>query len=157
MPTGVGCHRFDAAWRARWREGAERLHNCLMMTRSPREQKLHVLSMGFAALPFLFGLFRAVSSQHDLRMLWMAFASFLGAFAVVAIVKARSQSSSGITAPSIAAAVSATLLAGGTAFLLGARAGPGAWMVAAVFGLCWGASYALDAMSRPREDWRVKA
>jgi hypothetical protein len=43
-----------------------------------------------------------------------------------------------------------TLLAGLTAILLGATAGPGAWAVAVVFGLSFAASVALNILSRPR-------
>ena len=113
------------------------------MRRSPREQRMYVLSIAFAAAPFAFGLIRLVNTGSDLRMLWMALASCLGAFAVRSIGKARSRKPSAVLAWAAVTFVIATLFAGVTAFLLGATAGPGASAVACVFGLCWAASYAL--------------
>src|SRR5205814_29126 len=50
--------------------------------------------------------------------------------------------------------VVATLLAALTAFRLGAKAGPGVWVVAVAFGLCFATSSALLVLSRPRTNGR---
>jgi hypothetical protein len=125
-------------------------HKTSAMRRSPRERLIYFLSFLFAATPFAFALLRAFRTGYDLRFLWMAFASFLGAAAVMAVGKTRSRRLSGVLALSGLVLVIATLLAGLTAFLLGAKSFVAAGMVAFAFGLCWAASYALNALSRPR-------
>ena len=119
------------------------------MSRSPRAKTFFLLSLLFAAAPFAFGLIRAFSTGYDLRMLWMALASFLGAAAVMVFVKASSRLPTTLLGRSAIVFVIATLLAGFAALLLGARAPAGVWGVAIVFGLCWAGSYALDTLSRP--------
>ena len=119
------------------------------MKRSPREQTVYFLSILFAAGPFVAGLFRAISTGTDLRLLWMACASALGATAVIAIVRARGGKPKSIVTLSAAVLVVATLAAGLVGFLLGAKAGPGVWMVAFVLGLFLAASCALYSHSRP--------
>ena len=124
------------------------------MRRPSRQRTLHLLSALFAAAPFTFALIRAFGSRYDLRMLWMAFASLLGAVAVVALGGARRRGPRGIVALSALALMVATLLAGATAYRLGATAAPGIWLVAFVLGFCWAASYALRALARPRPPGR---
>lgn len=109
-----------------------------------------MLSIALAAAPFAFGLLRAYRTGYDLRMLWMAFASFLGASMVEAIRRACSRTRNHLLALSAVTLIMATLFAGATAFLLGARSAAGVWPVAFVFGVSWAASYALAALSRPR-------
>ena len=118
------------------------------MRRSPREWLLYSLSILFAAIPFAFGLIRAVSTGYDVRYLWMALASLLGA--VIAVRTARNRKPTGILAPSALVLVIATVLAGLVAFLLGARSVVAAGIVALAFGFCGAASYTLYALSRPR-------
>jgi hypothetical protein len=108
------------------------------------------LSILFAATPFAFGLLRAFRTGYDLRYLWLAFASFLGAAGVMAVEKSRSRKPKGVLALSALVLVIATVLAGLAAFLLGARSFAAAGIVAFAFGSCWAASYALYALSRPR-------
>ena len=118
------------------------------MRRSPREWLLYSLSILFAAIPFAFGLIRAVSTGYDVRYLWMAFASLLGA--VIAVRTARNRKPTGMLAVSALVLVIASVLAGLAAFLLGARSVAAAGIVAFAFGFCWASSYALYALSRPR-------
>lgn len=125
-------------------------HKTPAMKRSPRERLIYFLSILFAATPFAFALLRAFRTGNDFRFLWMAFASFLGAAAVVAAGKSRSRKPKGVLALSTLTLIIATLVAGLAAFLLGARSFAGAGIVAFAFGLCWAASYALNALSRPR-------
>ena len=120
------------------------------MERSPRERSLYLLSIAFAIAPFAFGIIRAVQTGHDFRLLWMALASFLGAAAVTAIVKARNGNPTAF-ALSAAVFVMSALFAALTGFLLGARAGPGTWMVAVVLGLCWAAASALYTLALPQQ------
>ena len=119
------------------------------MKRSSREQILYSLSILFAAGPFVAGLFRAISTGTDLRLLWMAVASALGATAAIAIVRARGGQPKPVVSLFAAVLVVATLAAGLVGVLLGARTGPGVWMVAIVLGLFLAASRALYSLSRP--------
>jgi len=118
------------------------------MKRSPRELLIFFLSILFAAIPFAFGLIRAVSTGYDVRYLWMALASLLGA--VIAVRTARNRKPTGTLALSALVLVIATLLAGIAAFLLGAKSVAAAGIVAFAFGFCWAASYAFYALSHPR-------
>ena len=108
-----------------------------------------LLSILFAAAPFAFGLIRFVQTGHDARMLWMALASGIGAAAVIMIARGRSRRM-GVAALSAIVLAVATLLAAAAAYLLGARAAAGVWLVALVLALCWTASYVLSALAGPR-------
>jgi hypothetical protein len=119
------------------------------MKRSRREQAMHALSILFAVAPFAFGLFRFFATRSDLRLMWMAFASFLGAVLVRAIARRRGRQRNVLLRLSAATLVVATLLAAATAYLLGATAAAGVWLVAFVLALCWAASSAFDTLSRP--------
>ena len=119
------------------------------MRRSPREQLIYFLAILLGAAPFVAGSFRAVSTGTDLRLLWMAFASVLGAAAVMAVARARSAQPKSVFRLSGLVLIVATLAAGLAGFLLGATAGPGVWMVAVVLGFFLAASYALYSLSRP--------
>ena len=119
------------------------------MRRSPRERLIYLLSIPFAAAPIAFALIRVFQTGYDFRFLWMALASGFGAGVVMVVGKARSRKPKGILALSAVALVVATLIAGLAAFLLGAKSVAGAGTVAFAFGLCWAASFALDALSRP--------
>ena len=113
-----------------------------------RERGIYLLSVLFGAAPFVLAFVRAVQTGHDLRLLWMALASFVGATAVVAVAKAGSRKPSVVVARSAGTFVVATLLAGSAALLLGATAAPAIWAVASVFGLCCTVSRTLDTFSR---------
>lgn len=134
------------AWYKTW--ASIQLRETPTMSRSPREQRVYLLSIVFGAAPFVFGLVRFLQTGSDLRMLWMAVTSFAGASVIIAIARARGGTRSAILIFSVFSLAVATLFAGLTAIMLGARAGPGAWAVAFVFGLFWAARYALAALSR---------
>lgn len=119
------------------------------MKRSPREQILYFLSILFAAGPFVAGLFRAISTGTDYRLLWMAFASALGATAMMAVVRARGGRPNSTFALFATVLIVAALAAALVGLLLGATAGPGVWMVAFVLGFFLAASCALYSLSRP--------
>src|SRR3954468_21516195 len=108
------------------------------MTRSvPARWRLRGLSVPFTAVPFAFGLIRAVRTGYDFRYLWMAFASLIGAAGIIAISRGSRRPVPIAFALSAAAFVSSTLLAMVAAMLLGTRMGPGMLVVAASFGLCF--------------------
>lgn len=82
-------------------------------------------------------------------MLWMALAASLFAAGVMAASIGRRRSRHALMTQSTVILIVATLLAGGTGYLLGATRGPGVWLVAIVFGMCLAASSAVAAFSRP--------
>ena|ERR1700681_2652499 len=102
----------------------------------------------FAAAPFGAGLVRAFQTGHDMRLLGMALASFVGAMAVVPIGKRDAQRPSALFTRAPAAFLIATLLAAMAARLFGASAAPGIWAVASVFGLCSAVGRTLSMISR---------
>ena len=120
------------------------------MRRSFGQRMIYFLSILLAAAPFAFGLFRAFETGYDFRLLWMALASLLGAGGIMVIGKAHGKRTKGVLARSVATFVSAMLFTGTAALLLGATSAAGIWGIAFVFGACWAASYALNALSRPR-------
>lgn len=120
------------------------------MRRSLRERGIQLASILFGAAPFVVALVRAVRTGYDLRYLWMALASLLGATVVLAVGKARYRKPNMVLALAIVGFVIATLLAGLIALLLGAKAAPGILAVAFAFGFCCAVSRMLDTFSRPR-------
>jgi hypothetical protein len=120
------------------------------MRRSLRQQGIYILSFLVAAVPFAFALIRAAQTGSDFRYVWMAVASFMGYAAVIAMGKARAEGPNASRGVSVAAFAAATLLAGLTGYLLGARSPAGILIVSIAFALCWAASYALNTLSRPK-------
>jgi len=116
--------------------------------RSSRQRRLHLVSVVFAALPILFAVIRAFSSKYDLRMLWMAFASFFGVALVMWSGHARQRPRKSVLGLAAFALVVGTVLAALTAMWLGATAPFGIWAVAFVLSFCWTASHTLDSLSR---------
>ena len=120
-----------------------------MVTRSLRAQLAILVSIVFAAIPFAFGLIRAVQTRSDFRYLWMAIASSLAAVIVVAIGKARGRASGGILVLSAATFLVAALVAASVGYMFGARSAVGVGIVSAAFAFCFAVSYAIAARSRP--------
>lgn len=119
------------------------------MKRSVRQKAALVLSLAAAAVPVAFASMRALQTGTDLRAVWMALVSFLGAALVVALAQARQRTETSLFTRSVAILVVSSLLAGLTARLLGATALFGIWAVAIAFGSCWAVSHALAVLSRP--------
>jgi hypothetical protein len=113
-----------------------------------RAKWINLLSVLFAAAPFGAGLIRALQAVHDMRLLWMALASFVGATATMAAARRVSQVPA-LLSSSVWAFLIATLLAGTAALLSGASAAPGIWALATVFGFCSAVGRALDTLSHP--------
>ena len=106
------------------------------------------LSVLFAALPFGAAFIRALQAGHDMRLLWMALASFAGATAAMAVAR-RANRKPALLSSSASAFLIAKLLAGTAALLSGASAAPGIWALATVFGLCSAVGRILGTFSRP--------
>ena len=116
---------------------------------SPQERRIHALSIFFAAVPFAFALIRYGQTGYDLRYLWVALASLLGATMVMVVGKAYSRALNVRVALSAGAFVIATLFGVLAAVLLGTTVGPGILVVASGFGFCSAASCVLHALARP--------
>jgi hypothetical protein len=117
------------------------------MRRSPGERAFFIGSVLLAAAPFGFGSIRAMAAG-DLRMMWMAVAAFLGFMLVRIVMRDRGRPRSGVAASSFLTLLAAMALAGSTAYLLGATAAVGIWLVALMLALCLAASSALHALSQ---------
>ena len=98
---------------------------------------MRVLGLLLIAVPFAFGLTRYIATGSDLRYVWMAIVSTLGAAAAL-VRPGAGASPSGARAG--IATVAAAAGAAAMAILLGATAGPGIAIVAVAFGGCsaWG-------------------
>jgi len=109
---------------------------------------LRALSIVFVAIPFAFASIRAVRTTGDLRYIWVACGSILGAAVVTAA--ARSYSSTRVRAVKVSAAafVAATLCAVLVALMLGTRLGPGILIVGSAFGFCCAAGCLLHTLAR---------
>jgi hypothetical protein len=112
-----------------------------------RKRLLQLGTLGFGVAPLVFGVMRATSPARDLRMLWMAAASGLGTAVVLTLLRSRIRTGSLVRQSTIVLVV-ATLLAAGTAYLLGAAAWFGVWAVALVLAGCWTAATACGALLR---------
>lgn len=119
------------------------------MKRSPPKKVILLIAVLFGLAPLVFGLLRAMTTGSDLRMFWMAMAAWLLPAGVLSTAIGRRRSRRAVAVQSGLIFVVATLMAGGTAYLLDATSAPGIWMVASVFGLCLAASSVLMAVSRP--------
>jgi len=124
------------------------------MPRSSQARWLYALSIAFAALPFAFGMVRAIRTGHDVRYVWVALGSLLGAAAVWVAGKRFSKALSVAVSLSALAFVGATLSGITVAVLLGTRLGPGLLIVASSFGLCCAAGGLLHALAGLLDDLR---
>ena len=117
------------------------------MGKAPRQQIAFVLAILAAAVPFAFGVIRAIATGTDYRYLWMAIAAALGGGLVVVATKGARRTRAGMLMRSAAMLGLATVLAGVAGYLLGARAASGIVIVSLSFGLCDAASYLLASLS----------
>lgn len=120
------------------------------MGQSRRTRLLRSLAIALAALPLAFGLVRAISTGNDLRYVWVALASLLGAAVIMAVARSSSVGPLVAVAMSAAVFVISTFLAMLAALLLGTRMGAGMLVVASSFGLCCAASCLLDKLAGSR-------
>jgi hypothetical protein len=112
---------------------------------TPHGRLLHVLSMVAAGVRFAFALVRAVRTGYDLRYIWVALASLLGAAATVRIGRAYGRGPAALAA---GAFIAATLLAVLAALLIGTILGPGIVVVGSGFGLCFAVGALLHMLAR---------
>jgi hypothetical protein len=102
--------------RSRTRGGCSRILARMVRTGAPtlRALRVYVIAVALGASPFLIGLIRALSGRRDMRILWMAVATFLGASLAMAVGKPLSRKPIAVLARSVVALVTSTLLAAWT-------------------------------------------
>ena len=110
------------------------------MKQSPHDLQLRALAIVFAAMPFAFGLIRAIRTGYDLRYVWVALASLCGPIAIATVTR-RSARPTGLVVLTAGAFAGATLLAMVAGWLVGANPGLGLLVVASAFGFCFAFSY----------------
>jgi len=100
---------------------------------------LRSLAILFGAMPFAFGLIRAIETGTDVRYVWVALAAMAGG--MLAIARAR-RSRLALAPATMAAAVflASAALATGAGVLVGTNFGPGLLVVAAGFAICYAAA-----------------
>ena len=106
------------------------------------------LSIFFLSMPFLFGLLRAVTTGNDLRYLWVAAASLVGAGAYTVAAREQMRRPRRAVALSVGSFVVATLCATAAGMFLGTRFGLGLLVVASSFAFCCAFGCMLFAITR---------
>jgi hypothetical protein len=110
---------------------------------------MKLLSALLAALPFAFGLFRAIQTGTDVRYVWVALAAMAGGMLVSARARGAGRP---VNPPALAAAVFLVsgVFATAAALVLGTRFGPGLLVVAAGFAGCFAAASFVSAIQGRR-------
>ena len=108
----------------------------------------YVIALLLGAAPMVAGLIRFAQTGSDVRYLWLAVASYLGAYVVMRIGKARTVTTTGLLWLTLIAFVVATLVDVLLGRLLGGTAMIGVWLVAIVFALLSATSQLLEKLSR---------
>jgi hypothetical protein len=120
------------------------------MRRSPREQKIYLLSIPFAVAPIAVALGYSFTHEYDLRYLWMAFASFVGVGVVMVLGGMRRRTSSGLLLLAAFGMLVGAVCAAAVAKMVWSTLSPGLTAVALLFAALWATSHVLDTVSRPR-------
>lgn len=107
-----------------------------------------VAAVGFAGIPVLFGLIRAISTGSDVRYLWLAGAALVGSAAVLAVKPDTAEPVRVSVGRALGAVAAGAVCAAAASLLQGAKAGPGVAIVAVGFGFCTGAGAVLAFLSR---------
>ena len=108
-----------------------------------RPRLLHLPAAALIATPFVFAAIRAFTTRSDLRFLWMALASLVGAALILRLGQPRVREGRGRFGLTIIAFFGAVLFGGAAALLLGARSAVSVWLVATGFALCISGGLAL--------------
>ncbi|HYN81873.1 MAG TPA: hypothetical protein VES88_10260 [Gemmatimonadaceae bacterium] len=97
-----------------------------------RRLSFRIVGLLLAAVPFAFGVIRFAETRSDMRYLWTAIASTLGA---VVIASPRSWTQRSLALQVLAAFIAASLCGVLCALLLGVTFGPALLVVCCAFGL----------------------
>lgn len=106
-------------------------------------------SLGFVlvAIPFGFGVLRAVTTGSDRRYVWVALAAAVAAGATLAYNRRVARAG---VAPFVTALVASTTAASVAGFALGARSIPSVLVVSLGFAICEAGGLTLAVRDRPR-------
>ena len=108
---------------------------------------LKALSAIAAAIPFGFGVIRAIQTGNDTRYVWVALAAMSGGVVTTALARASGRAFS-IAAVIVAVFVMAAIGGVTAALLLGTRLGPGLLVVAVAFAVCYAAASAFSLLAK---------
>lgn len=113
-----------------------------------RRLLVRVAAVGFAGVPVMFGVIRAISTGSDVRYLWLAGAALIGSAAVMVIRPDTTEPVRVSVGRALGAVVAGAVCAAAASLLQGAKAGPGVAIVALGFGFCTGVSAVLLFLAR---------
>ena len=124
------CHRPQPRVAGCWASAAGESANANLTTdkelmKTKRRSLLLLAAALLAVAPLTFGLIRAVSTGDDMRYLWLALASFLGATTVIPRGRGASGAARISLVRTLGAVGAGTVGAAAAAILQGATAGPG--------------------------------
>ena len=122
------------------------------MTRSPAEQRVYLISIVFAALPFAVALYYAFTHDADNRYLWIAFGTFAGVAIIMAVARVRARPRRQLPWIAVPATALGALVGVAAAYWLVDRAwasGSTAVWASILFASSWAVSHVLDTLSRP--------
>jgi hypothetical protein len=120
----------------------------MSMSRSSKARVQYAIAVLLGAAPIGAGLIRLAQTGNDFRYIWLAIASYAGAYAVMRIGHAQTVTARGLFWLTLIAFVVATLVDVLLGRLLGARAMIGVWLVAVVFALLSATSQLFEKLSR---------
>jgi hypothetical protein len=118
------------------------------MTSETRKRVLQGFAKLFALAPFVLGFIRYTSRAQDLRVMWLAAASFAGAALVFLVSKARDRGPDQVPRAATLIGIGSVAAAVVAAWLLWSLVSVGVMMFAAVFGISWAVSYVLAMRAR---------
>jgi hypothetical protein len=118
------------------------------MPRSSKARMQYATGVVLAAAPIGAGLIRLAQTRNDFRYIWLAIASYAGAYAVMRIGQAQTVTTRGLLWLTLIAFVVATLVDVLLGRLLGAHSMIGVWLVAVVFALLSATSQLFEKRSR---------
>ena len=118
------------------------------MTSETRRRVFQGFAKLFALAPFVLGLIRYLSRAHDLRVMWLAVASFVGARLVFLVSRARDRKPNQVPLAATVIGIGSVAVAALVSWLLWSLVSVGVMMFAAVFGVSWAVSYILAMRAR---------
>ncbi|HEY0528416.1 MAG TPA: hypothetical protein VGD02_06280 [Gemmatimonadaceae bacterium] len=118
------------------------------MPRSAKARVQYAIATFLAAAPIGAGLIRLAQTRTDFRYIWLAIASYAGAYAVMRVGQTQAVTARGLFWLMLIASLVATLVDVLLGRLLGAHAMIGVWLVAVVFALFSATSQLFEKLSR---------
>jgi hypothetical protein len=101
-----------------------------------------MLSIFFAAAPFVVGVLWFFANEQDMNMLWMSLAAYVAAALVMSLPQSRTESRRAMVVFTIFIMFTATLLSALTGYAIGMGTRQAVWIFATALGLCCAGGYA---------------